>query len=314
MILNAKFLNIKQFILILTFFMATLLPIKAEKITKIIATVNGAEIISSYDIEQYKIIYKYFEPTKKLTNQEVLSKAIEDIVIANEAKKYNINADKTQIDKYIEKMESQGISVEKIKQEGKVSDDFLLNYIKTTVKKEIFIQYIVSSNVVVSDEEIAREINRISNLNGVPAFLLAEIFIKDKKDTNEALNKIQQASSKVKNGAPFKDIALKYSESISAENGGDIGWVLSSQLTENQIQSITKAGLGKVTEPIKVQNGYIIYLVKDQKTDVTFNPNDTSVATMIQNAARQNIYLQKADLYIKGYIENLKNKSTIEIR
>ncbi len=319
-VLKIKFLDIKNTTLVIftLIFSLIALNLKAEKVTKIVATINSKDIISSYDIEQYKSIYTYIFPDQKFSTKEIIEKEIENILLNQEAVNFGINANNSssleQINQYIENLEKKGVSISSMKQDKKIDENFLLNYLQISMIKETLIQYLVSNNVTITDEELRREVSKISGLNGVPAFLLSEIFINSTSDSRqESFNKINQIYSKL-NKDNFTELARKHSESISAKDGGNIGWVPATQLTSEQIEQIKSLKKGQITKPIRVQNGYSVFLVKDEKTEISYNPSDASVKRYIENSARQSLYIQKAELYIAEYIKSLKDKSTIEIR
>ncbi len=319
-VLKVKFLEIKNIaIAVLALSLSLIvLNLKAEKVTKIVATINSKDIISSYDIEQYKRIYAHIFPDQNFTTKDIVEKEIENTLLNQEAINFGISEANSgspeQINQYMDNLEKKGVSISKMKQDKSIDEEFLLNYIQSSLIKETLIQYLVSNNVVITDEELRREVSKISGLNGVPAFLLAEIFIADAFGSKlESFNKINQIHSKL-NKDNFTKLAQENSESISAKDGGDIGWVPATQLTSEQIEQIKTVKKGQITKPIRVQNGYSVFLVKDEKTEISYNPSDASVKRYIENSARQSLYVQKAELYIVEYIKSLKDKATIEIK
>ena len=67
-----------------------------------------------------------------------------------------------------------------------------------------------------------------------PQFLISEIYVgvdKPEEETNIRAS-AEQIAQQIKQGAPFSSIANQFSQSPSAADGGDIGWIVQGQLAE----------------------------------------------------------------------------------
>ena len=67
-------------------------------------------------------------------------------------------------------------------------------------------------------------------------------------------------------GADFAALAKANSDSAEAANGGDLGWVARYQLDPEREEAIFAAPIGKVSEPLKTDSGYYLFLVRDEQT------------------------------------------------
>jgi peptidyl-prolyl cis-trans isomerase SurA len=117
----------------------------------------------------------------------------------------------------------------------------------------------------VSEKDIESTIQTQQNK---PRYMLSEIrliFMKPEhqKDAHRvALNVI----SHLEKGAHFPEVAQKVSHSPSALSGGEIGWVLESQLPEETADILRSLPVNSLTSPIlnKDQTYYTVYLLKDK--------------------------------------------------
>ena len=71
----------------------------------------------------------------------------------------------------------------------------------------------------------------------------------------------------------FENTANKFSESSSSRNGGDIGWIKDSQLSETIRKKMINLGVGKYSEVINLPGGNLILKIndiKEEKIDLNF--------------------------------------------
>ena len=139
------------------------------------------------------------------------------------------------------------------------------------VKKKISIEvawndYIVNkfNNVVLIDEAKIREkIKQLDEKNTVENILLAEIIFTVKE--NENLEKKFLIIKNSINNIGFDETAKIYSVSESNKNGGEIGWVYKSQLSNKISSHLDKIKTGDFTNPITTPGGFIILKIIDKK-------------------------------------------------
>ncbi len=104
---------------------------------------------------------------------------------------------------------------------------------------------------------------------------LAEIFIpvSDPADESAAQSFATTVISDLRKGAPFPIIAAQFSQADSALQGGDIGFVSSSQLDPATAAVVTTMPPGAISNPIRVPGGYDI--VQLQQVRQTGNQTQT---------------------------------------
>ena len=134
--------------------------------------------------------------------------------------------------------------------------------IETLWNKLIYDKY--KDNVVINKEELRENIIIEFNNNKKKfAYNLSEIVLS--KDVSEAFDerllKIDKSIEKV----GFENTANIYSISSSSKNGGLIGWVNEIQISKKINEKIRKLEVNQITEPIEIQNGYILIKVNNKK-------------------------------------------------
>ena len=83
-------------------------------------------------------------------------------------------------------------------------------------------------------------------------------------------------------GADFAALAKQYSEdTVSKDNGGDVGWIARNQLDAARELAIFKAAVGGLTDPITESDGIYLYKVLEEQTR---QPDASQVTTLKANA------------------------------
>ena len=139
------------------------------------------------------------------------------------------------------------------------------------VKKKISIEvawndYIVNkfNNLILIDEEkIRKKVDKLSEKNFVENILLSEIIF-TLKDNENLENKFLDIKNSI-NNIGFEQTAKIYSVSESKKNGGEIGWVYKSQLSDKIASKIDKLNIGEFTNPITTPGGFIVLKILDKK-------------------------------------------------
>ena len=134
--------------------------------------------------------------------------------------------------------------------------------IETLWNKLIYDKY--KDNVVINKEELRENIIiKFNNNKKKFAYNLSEIVLS--KDVGEAFDerllKIDKSIEKV----GFENTANIYSISSSSKNGGLIGWINEIQISKKINEKIRKLEVNEITEPIEIQNGYILIKVNKKK-------------------------------------------------
>lgn len=82
-----------------------------------------------------------------------------------------------------------------------------------------------------------------------------------------ARKKITQAQDELKNGASFEEIAKKYSEGESSQNGGSLGWFTYDQILPEVGLEAYMLEKGSISDIIESSLGYHIISIEDKKTE-----------------------------------------------
>jgi peptidyl-prolyl cis-trans isomerase SurA len=115
--------------------------------------------------------------------------------------------------------------------------------------------------------------NRLKQGSDKPQFLLSEIYLGVDKSEDEVSVRAsaEQFVRQITQGVSFGIVANQFSQSPSAADGGDIGWVIQGQLAEEIDQALSQLKPGQIAGPIRAEGGYHILLLRDRREPIGTN-------------------------------------------
>ena len=127
-----------------------------------------------------------------------------------------------------------------------------------------FIQAKFSNKLGDVDAKIDAELARMLEDATKPQIRVSELVLvpEPSRPLQDTLRLANEIVSAVTQGANFSAIAQQYSVAGSAQNGGRLGWLSTSQLPQNISDALAKLDVGAVTPPIQ-QDGAILLFQKN---------------------------------------------------
>jgi peptidyl-prolyl cis-trans isomerase SurA len=137
----------------------------------------------------------------------------------------------------------------------------------------------VRPQVDVSDAEIDDGLARIRTNAGKTESRVAEIFIPVDRveQADEAKRSADRVVEQLRRGAAFPALAQQFSHGATAQQGGDLGWVLPGSLDPAVDAAIEKLPLRQASDPIRSPSGYHILLVIDRRQYAQSRPDDVKL-------------------------------------
>ena len=236
------------------------------------------KIVTNIDIEKE---YRYL--TALNTNLQTLEKdrvyeiartsIIKEIIKRNELiKYYNLDQDPTYMTKIIKDF-YQGIGIESeeefenylIQYELKMDDVIKKLEIEAIWNEFIFTKY--NDQVKIDEDKLKKILKEKTKKNNdmQKSYLLSEIFFNEQntKELTDKYNLIEKNIIEI----GFENSANKYSQSDSAKNDGNIGWVKESQLSKVIKDKITNLNAGEHSKIITLPGGFLIIKINDIKEE-----------------------------------------------
>jgi peptidyl-prolyl cis-trans isomerase SurA len=164
----------------------------------------------------------------------------------------------------------------------------------------------------VSDADVAEQVRLFKEQVGKPEYQVREIFIpiEDPARRADASRFADTVIAQLRAGAPFPVVAAQFSQSQTALQGGDLGWVRANQLDPEVAAVVTQMPPGAVSNPIAVPGGISIVSLgakrdigRDQATVLRIRQVFLPFATPLNPAAptpQQRAQVEQAGAVSKG--------------
>ena len=200
-----------------------------------------------YEISKNSLIREKIKEIELLKNYKNLD--IDEKYFIPLMSNYSKRMGFSNINSFIENIETNGLDVETIKKKIKIE----VYWNQLIVKKFL-------KDIKIDKEKIKKNLE--TNLTQKELLLSEIVFNVDKKsDLKNKFDLIKQ-DIEIKG---FSNAALIHGVSDSSNNGGKLGWIKLSSLNSKIKNQITKIDVGKFSNPIVVPGGFLILKIEDQR-------------------------------------------------
>jgi peptidyl-prolyl cis-trans isomerase SurA len=121
--------------------------------------------------------------------------------------------------------------------------------------------------LTIGDDQIKAFQKRLEAEAGKPQYQIGEVFIDANRAGGQAAAQqgAEQLISQLQKGAPFAAVARQFSNSPSAANGGDVGWISTGEMQPEVDRALENLRAGQLSPPIPVKDGVYIVFLKDRR-------------------------------------------------
>ncbi len=260
----------------------------AQDIQRIAAVVND-DVISLFDVENRTtlIIVTSGLPdtpeTRDRLRPQVMRALVDEHLELQEAKRINATVTDKEINEAIGRIEQAnrippGGLTQGLAGQG-VDKSALLNQIRAGIAWQKVVTRRLRPSLDIGEDEVDEVLDRIKSSKGTTEYLLAEIFlaVESPDQDDEVRQRMDDILGQMQRGVPFTAMAQQFSQSASAAQGGDIGWVERGQLDDDVANVIDKLETNHASPPIRTPMGYYIYLLRDRRLLAAANPDDATI-------------------------------------
>lgn len=254
---------------------ASAAPTRAEVAqgVRIVAVVNGS-VITNADVDNRARLFAVSsglpqrpEVVARLRPQ-IIRQLVDERLRMQDVERQHIVVHDKQIAAAISEIESHngmppGALRAKLSADG-VSYTTLVDQVRTEIGWTMLLREQLGERLKVSDADVAARTRILTQQVGQPEFHAAEIFIPVENPAREADARrfADIVIKQLRAGAPFPVVAAQFSQSQSALQGGDLGWVQGNELDPAVARIVQQMPPGAVSEPIAVPGGLdIVHLI-----------------------------------------------------
>jgi len=207
---------------------------------------------------------EYVSALKQKFGSQVLKDMVDREVVFQAAKKQGVTVDQKQLDQEIAAIrESYGSESESdfqqalIKQAGTTEES-----LRQEITYQLLLRALATKDVAIPDEELLAYYNSHTELYATPMQLrLGQIVVASLEEAGRVISELGQ-------GADFQTLAKERSiDSLTAGNGGEMGWVSlsDSRIPDDSRDIVANLDTKKISDPVKLGDNYVIYQVAERR-------------------------------------------------
>ena len=240
-----------------------------ESVARIIA-VAGGDVISQADVDNRTLLFAV--STGMPTTPDVLARLrtqianqlIDERLRLQEAQRRKIVITDKQIAGAIHDIETRnnlpdGGLRDKLAAQG-ISIRTLIDQVRAQMAWTQVMRETVADKLNITDAELDEQLRLHEKQIGKPEYRVGEIFIPvdDPVNTADARRFAETVIGELRAGTAFNVVAAQFSQTQTALEGGELGWVQPDQLDPEVARLVTQMPVGAVSNPVKVPGGFSV--------------------------------------------------------
>lgn len=190
--------------------------------------------------------------------------------------------------------------------------------VKKRFREQLLIQKVtrrkVALRVSVTEEEIEQylAVNREKLETGLSFRARHILFKPGSRDEDAgwdaARARTEEVWAKMQAGEDFAELAKKYSQDSSAEDGGDLGQLKRGELAPEIEESILRLNPGETSGPVRTTLGYHLFKLERKESLIG------EALVQAKQQIREILFRQKYQVRMDAWVEELKRRAIIEVR
>ena len=315
-----------RFVLFLSLILVFIFTINTQlKAQMRVAAVVNDDIISIFDLEQAVRIAAVaggaqinLESMERLAPQ-VLRSLIDDVLKNQAAKAANIQVSDNDIEKAFDNISQQNKmnlqEMGNLLSANGIAFDSMKFRLESRLLWQGYVSQKIRSTIRISDDEIEELLEQQLSQRNQSQYHLQEIFLP--MENQNALNILQGMRQEIINGSSFGAFANAFSQSVSAANNGDVGYVYLNQIDASLQKAITPLQIGEISEIASNPHGHYLFKLLDMRqldeNDARAKLDENQLATMRQSIEKR-IGNEKVNVLERRLLRDLRRKAFIDIR
>jgi peptidyl-prolyl cis-trans isomerase SurA len=295
-------------------------------VDRVVAIVNQ-EIITLSEVEKWAAPLKgeirtedRLERRERLqaVSRKILDQLIEEKLIDQEVKRSGVKIPSKEVDTAVEEVRRKSGLTQEAFEAALASEDLTMDSYRQQIEKRLLRQKVMNWFLKVDSKAGDKELKDFYQQN-IERYRINEsyrpghiLFMIPKGATEEEIREIRKKSLKVleriKNGEDFGEMALLYSQDMSAKDRGDLGFFKKGEILPAIEKEALRLRVGEVGGIIRTDYGFHIIKLLDRKGGKAPSFED------IKEKIQEDYYDRETEKSYKQFISTLKDKAVIEIK
>jgi len=319
--------------LIISVFLATgtlAAQTKSVIVEEIVARVNN-DVITREDLDHARkgLISEIQDGCPTCTPEQVntqvaakeknlLRDLIDQSLLVQRAKDDNINVDADVIKRLDAirqqyKMPDMETLEKEVTKTGQDFEDF-----KTQIRNQLLTQEVirkeVGSRIIISHEDVVKYYDSHKQEFVRPEMVvLREIFVSTEKKPEADIPTLRKKAEGlrdrvIKNGDDFGELAKRFSDSPTAQQGGELGSFERSKLDPNISEKVFALNRGQMTDVLETKTGFEILQVRER-----YNAGEQPL-DKVEPEISNHLYEQQMEPGMRSYLQTLREDSYLQVK
>ncbi|MEC9481715.1 MAG: peptidylprolyl isomerase [Halomonas sp.] len=298
-------------------------PVQAEEpLDRIVAVVNDDAIMASEledRVAQARAQLASRDiavPDAAALRRQVLDRMVVEQIQLQMAEQANLTVDDTALNRAVRTVaENSGLSIEEFARRLE-ADGLSLGVVRDQIRREMLMRELqqrrVASRVNVSDREVERYLEQQGG-DANARYRLGHILIAvPQSPTPDQVQAAQQEArrlhERLQGGADFATLAAAESDGPNALEGGELGWRRAGELPPVLADTITRLGVGEVSEPLRTPSGF--HLIKLFEREGGGQPDGEAQREQV----RQLIFQRKVNDELEAWLQQIRAEAYVDSR
>ena len=265
------------------------------------------KILSSLVLAGEEINQENINKTKPLALQTLTSLKLK----SNELVKYNVNVSDLDLNNNLNSISKNNLQNFKNKfLENNLNFELYKEDLRIELGWRKLIFNLYNKKVIINEIDLDNQMLKIKKEKNqqFTEYRLSEILVNYNTE-NEKNNKINEIKKQIiKIG--FENTAFKYSESFTATNKGDLGWVNSNGLSKDIARIIKDMKINDISKPINNLNNILFLKLTNKKIVEIKNEDISEIRKKLIDNKKNELF----NLYSNSHLSKLKNNANIEYK
>ncbi|MGA2601601.1 MAG: peptidylprolyl isomerase, partial [Bryobacteraceae bacterium] len=131
---------------------------------------------------------------------------------------------------------------------------------------------------------------------------------KDAAGVAAADKKAKDLVARARKGERFAEMARDNSDAVTAKNMGDLGGFKKGELQANLENAVWSQPKGYITDPMKIENGFLILKVEDHQKE------GQAELSEVENEIMDKLYAPKMQPAVREYLTKLRKEAYLEVK
>ena len=296
-----------------------------DLLDRVICVVNN-DAITMYELDEAELYY-LAETREKMQEGEarkalrgrLLQNLIENRIQLQQAEREKIVIEDAEVAENIaDIMRKLKVTDEKQFEQVMKSQGLTMDAVKKRMREQLMVQRVIRRKVAlrisVTEQEIDKYLaeNRDKLETGLTFSARHILFrpdpAKGEEGWLESRKRAEEVYGYLLEGQDFAELARKYSDDPSAQDGGSLGPLKKGELAPDIEEAILRLTPGEASTPFRSRVGYHIFRLDSRETLTG------EALAQVRGQVREILYRQKYDARLKEWLAEIKERAIIDIR